>query len=153
MPTNVQNAKKVFNFRIEVAGLGNQFEAQKVMVPELSIEQVKHGDSNHDVKTAGRIDIGNIKIEKIKALPGYDYMAWDWLNQAQSIVDGGGGLAFEYKRTLIIRELSPSGFSVINSWVCDGCWVCKVGQSEFSRTDSANIIQTLEISVDEVFFL
>lgn len=56
MPSNVQNAKKVFNFRIEVGGLGNQFEAQKVSIPELSIEQVKHGDSNHLVKTPGLVD-------------------------------------------------------------------------------------------------
>lgn len=148
MPIHVPNARKVYNFKIEILGLSEQFECQKVTFPEMSIDQVKHGDANYDVKTAGRFNIENIKIEKLKRMPGTEIFGWLWLMQAQNPQAGGGGLAQNYYRTIVIRELGPSGLFAVNTWTFDGCWVCKVGQTEFSRTESANIIQTLEISVN-----
>ncbi len=152
MATHVANARKSFNFKIEINGL-DQFECQKITLPETEIEKVEHGDTNFKVKTAGQVKLGEIKIEKLKRLPGSDTWAWQWLKQAQNMETGGGGLAANYKRTVIIKEMTPSGLGTLNSWVCDGCWVSKISQSDFSRTDSENLIQSIELSVDTIAHL
>ncbi len=149
MPAHVPNARKGFNFKIEINGL-DAFECQKVTLPEVEIEGVEHGDTNYKVKTAGQVKVGDIKIEKLKRLPGSDTWAWNWLKQAQNMTTGAGGLASDYKRTVIIKEMTPSGLGTLNKWVCDGCFVKKVSQSDFSRMDSENIIQTVELSVDTI---
>ena len=56
----VKNPRKKFLWQIVfVKHPINAFLFQKVGIPEVSIEQVSHGDVNYDVKTAGRVSIGN----------------------------------------------------------------------------------------------
>lgn len=150
MPTQVPNARKVFNYEVEINGL-NQFEVQKLTLPDINIEQVEHGDANHKIKTPGMVTVGNCTLEKIKRLPGADNWAWNWLRDAQNMNTGTGTLASGHKMTLIVRERTPTGLSA-NYWLLEGCWVCRISQSDFSRTDSENIIQTVEISVDRVSY-
>lgn len=149
MPTNVPNARKGFNFRIEINGL-NQFEVQKITLPEIEIDKVEHGDTNRLIKTAGMIKLGDLKLEKLVRLPGSDLWAWQWLTSAQDMTFGTGNLANVYKRSIVIREMSPTGLGILNSWIIDGAWVSKISQSDFTRTESDNIIQTLEISCDGI---
>lgn len=152
MPVHVANARKAFNFRVEIAGF-DQFEFQKLTLPDVEIEKVEHGDTNFKVKTAGMVKVGELKIEKLKRLPGSDPAAWLWLQQAQNMLTGGGNLAQVYKKTVIIKELGPSGLSTLNTWMLSGCWISKITQTDFSRTDSENVIQQLEFSVDLVQLL
>ena len=52
----VKNPRKKFLWQIIfVKHPINPFLFQKVTVPEISIEQVAHGDVNYDVKTGGRV--------------------------------------------------------------------------------------------------
>lgn len=148
--TKVANTRKVFNFIVEIAGV-NQFEIQKCTIPEIEIEQVKHGDTNHDIKTPGRITVGDLVFEKLRPLPAPDNFGYQWLSQAQDIMTGGGNLALGYKRNIVIKEMDAAGTATVNSWKCNGCWIFKMSQSDFDRMASDNIIETLTLAVDECY--
>lgn len=143
----IANARKVFNFVVEIDGI-DQFTVQKVTLPEITVEQVEHGDTNHMIKTAGMVSIGNMTFEKLKRMPGSDTDAWDWLRLAQSQVLGGGVLSEAYKRVLVIKEMDSTGLITLNRHICTGCWVTKVSQNDLDRTSSDNVMQTVELSVD-----
>lgn len=144
---NVANTKKVFMFQVEINGL-NQFECQKFKPPGVTIDKVEHGDTVYSVKTAGRYNIDDIVLEKIRPLPGSDTLMWDWLTASQDPIAGGGQLPSNVKQTIVVRELDTTGTLVINTWQYDGCWVCGIEQSEFDRMSSDNIIETVTISTD-----
>lgn len=144
---NVANTRKVFMFQIEIDGLA-QFECQKATLPEITVEKISHGDTNHDVKTPGRWSIDDIVLEKLRALPNSDTWAMDWLTTAQDPNAGGGQLPDNIKKPVVVRELDTTGLLVVNTWEYDGCWVCKVGQTVMDRMSGENVIETITISVD-----
>lgn len=143
----IANARKSFNFVVEIDGI-DQFSIQKVTLPEVTVEQVEHGDTNYMVKTAGMVTVGNMTFERIKRMPGSDTDAWDWLRLAQSQVAGGGVLSEAYKRILVIKEMDSTGLITLNRHICTGCWVTKISQNDLDRTSSDNVLQTVELSVD-----
>ena len=143
----VANARKSFNFVVEIDGI-DQFEVQKITLPETTVEQVEHGDVNYSVKTAGRVIIGNMTFEKLKRLPNSDTSAWDWLRNAQSQLAGGGLLAENYKKIVTVKEMDSTGKVTINRHILTGVWPTKISQSDLDRNESSNIIQTVEFSVD-----
>lgn len=145
----VANTRKSFNFKIEVDGV-DQFEVQKVDIPEVELDSVEHGDINYSVKTAGRVKVGDLVLEKIKPIPGSDSWAWDWLRSAQSQLAGGGLLPLAYKRILTIKEMDTTGLITLNRYICTGCWVKKVKTSTLDRTSSDNLIETITLSVDTI---
>lgn len=144
----VANPRKVFNFLIEIDGI-DQFEVQKVTLPEMGVEQVEHGDVNYKVKTAGQVTVGNMTFEKLKRCPGSDLEGWNWMRSCQSQLAGGGLLAQSYKKIVIIKEMDTTGKITLNKHICTGVWPTKISQTDFDRTSSDNIIQTVEFSVDE----
>jgi phage tail-like protein len=143
----IANTRKVFQFVVEVAGL-NQFEVQTVELPEIEVEAVEHGDTNHSIKTAGRITTGDMTFEKVRPLPQTDKWAWEWLNTAQDPFTGGGSLPLNHKQIIIVKEMDTTQTTTINSWYLEGCWVKKVSQSKMDRMSSDNIIETIIFSVD-----
>lgn len=145
----IANPRKVFNFRVEIQGI-DQFEVQKATPPEIEVETTEHGDTNHSVKTAGRVKVGDLTLEKLKPLPNSDLWAWNWLQTAQNMTTGGGQLPLQYKRTVILKELSSDGQTTVNRWICEGCFVKKVSQGDFDRNSSDNILETVVLSVDRV---
>lgn len=146
----IANPRKVFNFRVEIEGV-DQWEIQKVTVPEIEIEAVEHGDANFSVKTAGRITVGDLVMEKLRPLPASDVWAWMWLQDAQNIQTGGGKLQANVNRNIVIKEMSTDGVTTVNRWFCEGSWVKKISQSDFDRATSDNIIETVTFSVDKCY--
>lgn len=147
----ISNPRKQFNFTIQVAPAPiNPFLAQKVTVPELSLDVTEHGDVNSDVKTAGRIKTGTIKIEKIMTTSGSDNYFFDWLYSCQDPIIGGGLVPSQYKRVVTITELAEDGTSALNTWVCLGCFPMKINDMPLDRTSSENTIESLELSVDKI---
>ena len=53
---------------------------QSVTLPEVSVEQVEHSDLNFQVKTGGRVTIGNLTATKLESTSGSDTLLWDWMN-------------------------------------------------------------------------
>lgn len=146
----IANTRKVFNFVVEIGGV-NQFEIQKVTLPEVEIEKVEHGDTNHSIKTAGRITFGDMTFEKLRPLPTADSFAWQWLTSAQDALTGGGNLALGYKRIVVIKEMDTTGLVAVNRWICEGCWVTKISQSDMDRQASDNVMETIALSVDRCY--
>ena len=147
----VSNPRKEFNFTIQIAQAPiNPFLAQKIDVPEINIEQVKHGDTNHDIKTAGRVDFGNVTISKIMTTSGADNYMFDWAYSCQDAIIGGGLIPSQYKRVITITELAEDGTSALNTWVLIGCWPTKINGMKLDRMSSDNTMETVEISVDKI---
>lgn len=143
----VSNPRKVFQFKIEIDGV-DQMEVQKCTLPDMETEVVKHGDTNHDVKTAGRVTVGNLKLEKLRALPTSDQILWNWQKSAQNITTGGGAIPALYKKVVIVKEMDASGLITVARWILTGVWPTKRSQADFDRMSSDNQIETLEFSVD-----
>lgn len=146
---NIANPRKQFNFSIFAAGF-NAFLAQKVTIPEQSIDVTEHGDTNYDVKTGGRVKYGAIIIEQIMTAIGPDNWVESWMNQVQNVFLGGGFLPIIYKRNLTIDEFSNDGVTLINQWECFGCWPSKRNGIELNRRGSDNTLKTMELQVDQI---
>ncbi len=126
----IKNPRKKFLWSIEFVGKPiSPYLFQKVDLPEVSIEQVSHGDVNRDVKTAGRVSVGNMNAEKLETTSGSDTYMWDWLMSCQDMLLGGDGT------------------SVLNQWYCREVWPTKVNGQPLERMSSDNTIEGLEFSV------
>lgn len=145
----IANPKKAFNFNIFAAGL-NPYAAQKVSIPDFEIEVVEHGDTNHDIKTAGKIKYGAITVEKLRPIGQGDNWIWHWIQSIQNVLSGGGLLPLQYKRTIDIVQYSTDNQTVTDLWECQGVWPSKVNGMELSRMSSDNILEVVELQVDRV---
>lgn len=143
----IENPRKQFNFTILAPAL-NPFLAQKVTLPDFETETVTHGDTNYDVKTAGRIKLGRLIIEKISPATGPNSWIWAWIFSTQDAFLGGGALPSVYKKTLEVQEFSVDGQTILDRHLYYGCYPCKVNGIELSRVDSANTIEHIEFEVD-----
>lgn len=147
----VKNPRKKFLWSLEIVGKPiSPFLFQKIQVPEVTVEQVAHGDINRDVKTAGRVSVGNLSAEKLETTSGSDTFMWDWLSTAQDMLLGGGGIPVDYWEQVIITELAEDGRSVLNKWILDEVWPTKLNGQELDRMSSENTIESLEFSVGTV---
>jgi phage tail-like protein len=151
MPANFANPRKKYNWSIGIVPVPiNPFLFQKVDGLESSITQDEHGDTNHNIKTAGRVEHANIKAEKLMPSNASDTYMWDWHESCQSSLIGGGLVPTAYKKTIMITEFAEDGVKVLNTWTAFGVWPCKINSSEYNRGDSGNAIETVEFSVDEL---
>ena len=48
----------------------NTYLFQTCTLPDVEIDQVAHGDVNRDVKTPGRVSVGNLIVEKLMTTAG-----------------------------------------------------------------------------------
>ena len=144
----VKNPRKNFLFSISFPKHPiNSYLCQKVTLPDVEVEQVTHGDVNRYVKTAGRVTIGNLIIEKLLTTSGSDTWVWDWLMSCQDILLGGGNIPSVYWETMVVNELAEDGTSVLNTHILTEVWPCKIAGLELDRTSSENTIEKIEFSV------
>lgn len=146
---NIANPRKQFQFSISVPGL-NPFLAQKVTIPEQSIDVTEHGDTNYDVKTGGRVKYGKILIDKISTALGPDNWVEDWMATVQNVFLGGGLLPSLYKQTVTIDQYSNDGVTIINSWTLYGAWPSKRNGVDLDRKGSDNTLESIELELDQV---
>lgn len=148
MGAQVKNPRKKFLFRIRFPKHPfNDYLAQKVTMPDIEIDQVEHGDINRDVKTAGRVKIGNMKVEKLMTTSGPDDWLHDWLYSCQDHILGGGLTPSQYWEDAVVEELAEDGQTVLNTHMVGEIWPCKVSGLELDRTASENTIEEIEFSV------
>lgn len=151
---HILNPRKLFNFTIQIAPLVlDPWLVQKCNVPDLDVEPVEHGDANYDIKTAGRKKVGKLTIEKLMVSHESDRYMYDWQDQCQNQLLGGGTPPDTYKRVLTVTELAEDGTTPLNTWVAVGCWPSKIGGVKFDRQLSENVIDNIEIEVDELYRL
>jgi len=147
----IENPRKVNLFTIEIIPIPiNPFLFQKVTIPERDIQVATHGDINHDIKTGGRANYGNIMLEKLMVTDGADNYFSDWAASVNDPDIGGGLTPFDYKRIVTITELAEDGTSILNTWVCTGCWPQKINGQELDRMSAENSIESIELCVDKI---
>lgn len=145
----VKNPRKKFLWSIQfIKHPVEPYLFQSVDLPEISIEQVAHGDINSDIKTGGRISVGNLVARKLETTSGSDTWMWDWMMSVQDLILGGGLTPELYKETCLVSELAEDGVSVLNQWVCTGVWPQKVNGQNLDRMSSDNTLEEIEFSVD-----
>ena len=145
------NPRKEFNFSIQISPDPiNPFLFQKVQIPDAEIEEVKHGDTNHDIKTAGRVSYGKIVCEKLLPSNQGDSYMWSWFDGCQSAILGGGLPPEIYKKVITIVEMAEDGATVLNTWVAQGVWPSSLPGAKHERTSSDNTIENVEFSVDKL---
>lgn len=151
MSAKVKNPRKKFLWQITfVKHPLNPYLFQEVSIPELEIEQVSHGDINRDVKTGGRVTVGNLVCRKLESTSGSDTWLWDWLMSVQDLILGGGLTPSEYWETVRVDELAEDGVSILNSWICEEVWPSKVNSQDLDRMSSDNTLEEIEFSVGTV---
>ena len=151
MSAKVKNPRKKFLWQITfVKHPLNPYLFQEVSLPELEIEQVSHGDINRDVKTGGRITVGNLVCRKLESTSGSDTWLWDWPMSVQDLILGGGLTPSEYWETVRVDELAEDGVSILNSWICEEVWPSKVNSQDLDRMSSDNTLEEIEFSVGTV---
>lgn len=151
MSAKVKNPRKKFLWQITfVKHPLNPYLFQEVSIPELEIEQVSHGDINRDVKTGGRITVGNLVCRKLESTSGSDTWLWDWLMSVQDLILGGGLTPSEYWETVRVDELAEDGVSILNSWICEEVWPSKVNSQDLDRMSSDNTLEEIEFAVGTV---
>lgn len=147
----IKNPRKSFLFSISFPTHPiNTYLAQKVTLPDVEVEKVSHGDLNRDVKTAGRVTVGDLIIEKLSTTGGSDTWAFDWLSACQDMLLGGGNVPSDYWTTMVVKELAEDGETVLNEWVLSEVWPCKINGLEFDRTSSENTVEHAEFSVGTI---
>lgn len=145
------NPRKRFNFSITITPDPiNPFLFQKVALPDIEIEPVAHGDTNHDIKTPGRVSYGNIVCEKLLPSNVGDSYMWSWLDACQSSVIGGGSPPAAIKKVLTIEEFAEDGSTILNTWIATGAWPCRIPGSELDRNSSDNTIENVEFCIDKL---
>lgn len=147
----ITNPRKEFNFSIQIVGAPiNPFLVQDVTLPEININQAKHGDTNYDVKTAGRVEYSEAELEKIMTTSGADNYFFDWAYSCQDSIIGGGLVPDLYKRTVLISELAEDGTSILNTWVLLGVWPTKINGQKLTRRGTDNSLEKISLSVDRL---
>lgn len=148
MGAKIKNPRKKFLFQITFTKHPvNSYLFQSVQIPEVSVEVVSHGDINRDVKTGGRVSVGNLVCSKLETTSGSDTWFWDWLNSVQDMILGGGLTPSEYWETIRIDELAEDGVSILNSWICEECFPTTVNGQELDRMSSDNTLEEIEFAV------
>lgn len=148
---NFANPRKRYNWSITITPDPiNSFMFQKVTLPDADIEAIAHGDSNHDIKTAGRVSYGNIVAEKLQPSNAGDTYMWSWFDTCQSSIIGGGAPPNVYKKVITLVEFAEDGVTVLNTWNAEGVWPQRIPGAEKDRNSSDNTIETVEFSVDKL---
>lgn len=147
----VKNPRKRFLWSLNfIKRPVNPYLFQMINIPEVSIDEVAHGDINRNVKTAGRVMVGTMTAEKLETTAGSDTWFWNWLMSCQDLQLGGGLTPSQYWETVLVSELAEDGVSVINQWILDEVWAMKVNSQEENRMSSENTIESIEFSVGRV---
>ena len=151
MGAKIKNPRKTFLFQIIFTKHPiNAYLFQKATIPEVSVEEVEHGDVNRSVKTAGRVSVGTLTVSKLETTSGSDTWLWDWLMSVQDMLLGGGLTPSQYWETVQINELAEDGVSILNSWICEEVWPTKLNGQDLDRMSSDNTIEEIEFSVGTV---
>lgn len=146
------NPRKKFKFRVTFLTLPKlvPFAVQDITLGDNEIEPVEHGFGNTVLKTAGIVKPGNITLSRIMgaSVGTVSGEFWEWARIAQDAATQSGGDPETYKRVLQVDELANDGQTALDTWYAAGCWPTKINGREYSRTDSANTVETIELCVD-----
>lgn len=135
------NIRKSFLFAVDIDGVESA-KVQKVSGLSSEFETAEHGAGRSKIKTAGLETAGDVTLETIQTMQGIvaENFFWRWHKSRT-------------KKDIIIRELAEDETTTLVTWLLSGCLCKKFEKSEFSRTSSDNLMQTVTLSVDRLDIL
>jgi len=159
MAQAIKNPRKAFNFKISFPKSYelSAFGVQECTLPDSEIEEVMHGFGNTEIKTAGIVKTGSLKISRIvpiSTLGNETKKIFQWHLSAQDPYSQSGGDPDVYKKVVTVEELDNAGFGpdftpvVIGLYTVIGVWPRLINGREYKRGESANVIESVEFSVD-----
>lgn len=146
----ITDPKKSFQFNVLAAGL-NPYAVQRCNLPDLELEVIEHGDIVSDVKTAGKVKIGIITMEKLMPLNGNVNWIWNWIQGIQNQLLSTGQISGIYKRNLNVVQYAPDMVTITDDWQCQGVWPSKINGLDLTRAGTAeNVLEVIEFQVDKI---
>lgn len=146
---NPVNPRKKFPWALEFAGLEPAL-VQKVKLPELEVDVAEHGAGNINIKTGGKVKVGDIELSKLMFQNKNERWAYDWMKLVSNVEVGTMGVPSEYKRNGYIIQYAPDLESVLEKWQVFGAFPRKVSQEEWDKSSSENLIEVVTLACDYV---
>jgi phage tail-like protein len=138
---------KQFSFVLEADGI-DQFEVQEITTPDLTIEEVEHGEGNKKVRTPGMVSIGDLTLSRLKKSTTADFRVVEWFEQVQNARTGTGGTPDLYLRNVVLRQQDNAG-NTVETWEFKEAWVKQISGTTHSATASDNVIQEVVLVVND----
>lgn len=140
--------RKNFRFKLEIEG-ANSFEIQKVTPPTVEVTEVQHGNAGNlpNGKTAGKMVVGDLVVEKL--IRGEAGANWAWDQMAKAI----GSASSVYLGTGFLTDTGADMVSTVERHFLGDIWVKKIEKSEYDTNsdNAANLIETVTFSVQYYF--
>lgn len=146
---NPVNPRKKFNWSIEFEGLEPAL-AQKVTLPELSIEEATHGAANIMIKTGGMVTVGEMEVNKLMFMNKNEAWAYNWFKQVSNHELGTMGVPAQYKRSGYVIHYQPNMTTILEKWQLTGVWPKQLSFEELDRTSSENLVEKITFAVDSI---
>lgn len=143
------NPRKMWPFVVECDGLETAY-AQKVKIPKIEIKSATHGDGPFSIKTASRVDFGQLEMEVLKPAEGSATWWRDWLALLINMDNGSMGTPEVYKKTVFIIEYSADGVSIVDQTELQGVYPADFDVSELDKLADGNQLDKLKFNVDRV---
>lgn len=137
---------KQFQYVLEVNNI-EQFYFQEITTPDITVDEVEHGEGNRIYRTPGMVRIGDMTLSKLIASDTAEQWALDWLNSAQNVASGVGGLPSAYLQTVTIRLRDNAG-NTIKTMECGECWLKQKSGVTLSSTTSDNVLEEAMLVVN-----
>lgn len=140
------NPRKDFRYLLELDG-ADAFLIQEVDTPEVELPKVEHAAPGNipNVKTAGKMTVGDLVVKKLKPAERAETWAWDLMAQAAT------GLTPNFVKTGFLKEMSNDMITVVQSNFLGDAWVTKIGSQSFKGQGSENLIEEVTWAVQYYF--
>lgn len=130
---------KQFQYSIEIEGL-EQFLAQELTLPDVTVDEVEHGEGNIVVRTPGMMKFGDLTVSKLVASTVSDTWASDLIRQINNPDTNTGQPVTTIFKTVVIRLKDIAG-NVKKTYELFDCWIKQKTGISLSSTTSDNIIE------------
>jgi hypothetical protein len=120
-------------------------------VPHFSVKVEEFKRGNDTIKFAGTptFESGSIKVDDFIGVNAKDtLMAWQALTY--NVHTRKGGRMKDYKKTATLIEYTQD-FEEVRSWTLYGCWVSKLSESEFDKSNDGMRQITADIQYDYAY--
>ena len=144
------NPRKVYAFAVECEGIETAY-VQKVKIPKFDVKSAEHGDGPFKIKTASRVEFGQIELDVL--LPAADSSGWwkDWLALVVNLETGALGTPDAYKKNLYIIEYGPDGTTIVEKTQIIGAYPAEIDPYDMDKLGEGNAVNKIKLNVDRVY--
>ena len=142
------NPIKQFQWTIELDGV-DQFECQKVDIPEVSLGETVHNGDGFKPKTPNGINVSDMVLHSIRQTGFTENKMWDWLFTCYDPDTGGSTQEYsDYAKIGFLKLWNPDFKTCIHKYQFKA-WPKKISSNSFDKSASENIIEKVTFSTIE----